>query len=648
LLLTSDVTIDGDVDGDDVADITVSGGNASQVFSVENGTSTLHALTVADGGGFTGGGVYVYNGAAVTLTNSTIRDSTAYFGGGIFVRPGGTATLIDSTISGNTATIHGGGIYIRSGGTTTLTNSTLSGNEATNYGGGIANLGSATLTNTTISGNSALGLSGDGGGIHNSGTAALTNSIVLGNSATSDAEVSGAISSATSLTSGIAADVFAQIDGGTGGGLLADNGGSVQTIALNSDVTNPALDAGDDSAAPATDATGNIRFDALTIANNGANISDLGAVELVVEAPGLHVTIATDVVDLTDGETSLREALAFANSNADASTITFDAALSAQTITLGGTELVLSTDVTIDGDIDGDDIADITISGNDVSRVINATAGSSALHALTIADGEAGTGNGGGLHISYGATVDVTNSTISGGSASFGGAVHNAGTVTLTNSTLSGNSADNRGGGIYNNFGTATLTNTTLSDNSTFVGGAISNRGVAELTNSTLSGNTATIKGGGIYTGTGSTTTLTNSIVLGNSAGAAGSEEVSNDIGSFNATTSLTGAGSETAAAVFAALDGTGGGLLADNGGPVQTIALNSTLTNPALDAGDDGAAPAADASGAGRGDAPVSNNGANISDLGALELQETASLIVTTTSDVVDAYDYQTSLREA
>src|SRR5262249_30749129 len=88
-------------------------------------------------------------------------------------------------------------------------------------------------------------------------------------------------------------------------------------------------------------------------------------------------------------------------------------------------------------------------------------------------------------------------------------------------------------------------------------------------------------------------------------------------------------------------------GALADNGGPVQTIALNTAATNPALDAGDDTLAPGADARGFSRADVPgVAHNGANISDLGAYEVSN--SIVVTTLDDVVDATDEFVSLREA
>ena len=78
-------------------------------------------------------------------------------------------------------------------------------------------------------------------------------------------------------------DIFASVtnnpDTGVLSGTLASNGGPVQTIALNEAASNPALDAGSDRLAPATDARGFSRDDVAGAANNGANVSDLGAFE---------------------------------------------------------------------------------------------------------------------------------------------------------------------------------------------------------------------------------------------------------------------------------------------------------------------------------------------------------------------------------
>jgi hypothetical protein len=73
------------------------------------------------------------------------------------------------------------------------------------------------------------------------------------------------------------------------------------------------------------------------------------------------VTTAADVV-ANDGKLSLREAVAQANATPGADTIRFAAALEGKTLTLTRGELVLSRDVTIDGDWNNDGM-EVTLSG---------------------------------------------------------------------------------------------------------------------------------------------------------------------------------------------------------------------------------------------------------------------------------------------
>ena len=68
----------------------------------------------------------------------------------------------------------------------------------------------------------------------------------------------------------------------------------------------------------------------------------------------LTVTTAADVVDANDGETSLREAIAEANTTTGADEIVFDAGLSSATLRLTQGEIEFRDTVRIDGDIDGD------------------------------------------------------------------------------------------------------------------------------------------------------------------------------------------------------------------------------------------------------------------------------------------------------
>ena len=105
--------------------------------------------------------------------------------------------------------------------------------------------------------------------------------------------------------------VFGALDPATGGGVLSDNGGAVQTVALRLDAANPALDAGDDSNAPALDARGQARVDLPGVANNGIFVSDLGAFEVQALAgtPTLLGTPEADTLRGTDAA-EIIEALA--------------------------------------------------------------------------------------------------------------------------------------------------------------------------------------------------------------------------------------------------------------------------------------------------------------------------------------------------
>jgi hypothetical protein len=291
-------------------------GSGGGIYS-DNANVTLIDSTVSGnstaGNGGSGGGISSDSGS-ITLTNSTVSgNSTAGSGarGGGIHSSTASITLTSSTVSGNgtTGVVSSGGGIATDSGDVTLTNSTVAGNSAAggnSSGGGIySSSANIYLTNTTITGNSASFLGGAIEVISGYATVSVINSLVLGNSASGNTEISAPWSGANSIVDGTPADIFAAIDGVTGGGLLADNGGPVQTVALKNDPLNPALDAGDDSLDPATDARGRGRFDFADVANNGANISDLGAFELrLPEARSLVVTTLDDVVDQLDGETS--------------------------------------------------------------------------------------------------------------------------------------------------------------------------------------------------------------------------------------------------------------------------------------------------------------------------------------------------------
>lgn len=122
-----------------------------------------------------------------------------------------------------------------------------------------------------------------------------------------------------------------------------------------------------------------------------------------------------------------------------------------------------------------------TISGNTAAgaAVTTFAAGTLKVSYSTISGNQpSGSGFGGGVLI-YGASAKgtITNSTISGNTARYGGGVMEAlgGTVTIRNSTVAGNTATVRGGGIYRNVGTLTLQSTIVANNSAPLGPEVKN-----------------------------------------------------------------------------------------------------------------------------------------------------------------------------
>ncbi|MEM9222918.1 MAG: CSLREA domain-containing protein, partial [Pseudomonadota bacterium] len=581
----------------------------SRVFIITQASAatTLSGLTIT-GGRTTGesqAGGGVYSLADVTLVDSTVAGNSTFgtgsVGGGTFGYR--TLTFANSTVSNNSTAgsgASGGGAFGR---VVTLTNTTVSGNStagASADGGGIYSRATTELTNSTLSGNSTAGASAEGGGIFSAGRygggIGLSNSIVLGNTTTGSGvdgdELFLAVGSNTPFTGGnivgtnifsgstdvgdtTATQVFAATVNNNGvlAGALGDNGGSVQTIALLAG--GDAVGRGGAALLPADtfdlDSDGDTAETLPIDANGGPRIDgtlDLGASEASA-APSLIVTTLTDIVDGSDGQTSLREAINAANFQTGADTITFAAGLSG-TLRLTQGELVITDAVTIGGGglitITGDANDDDVTDANDITDV-------AASSAAFLGDNSRVFSN----YYSSAATT-LSGLTITGGRAGAfqdGGGIRTLADLTLLNTTVSGNSTtgdNSEGGGIYG-FSAVTLINSTISGNSTAGSGS---------------------EGGGIFSAEfgGSGITLTNSIVLGNTttgSGVGGDELYQNT--NYGATTTYTGGnivgtnifsgssdvGDTTAAQVFAATVNNNGvlaGALGSNGGSVPTIAL--------------------------------------------------------------------------
>jgi hypothetical protein len=222
---------------------------------------------------------------------------------------------------------------------------------------------------------------------------------------------------------------------------------------------------------------------------------------------------------------SLRQAIANAGSG---ETVDFDAGLSGGTITLGGSQLTISKDLTIDASALPNGI---TISGNNASGVfeVSSPSGIVRFQKLTIRDGEVlndvvggggielksgflevvdstisensfdGFGGGGGLYAAPGTNLIVNRSTISGnfaGGLGLGGgiAAGDQSTVQVTNSSIANNVGNEDGGAILLYNASVTITNTTITGNSASRGGGIYQFGNAPsltIQDSIVAGNTA-------------------------------------------------------------------------------------------------------------------------------------------------------------
>ncbi len=279
------------------------------------------------------------------------------------------------------------------------------------------------------------------------------------------------------------------------------------------------------------------------------------------------VTKTADTNDGTcDADCSLREAVAAANATADNDTVEFDAGVFAapQTIILAGMQLIVSNNGTLT--INGPEASELTISGNNVTRVFLINAGANAvINTVKITSGSSNfgggfvnlgdltvnnvtvTGNtsvngGGGFRVEPNSTTTINSSIVSNNSSVNGGGIDSFGNaaININDSTVSGNTASNASGGVANT-GTLIANDSIFSDNRAvgFTGGGIGNFGTATINGSTIRNNSAPgNSGGGIYSTSGGSLTVTDSTISGNSTvGNGGGVRIFNGTATFSNST---------------------------------------------------------------------------------------------------------------
>jgi hypothetical protein len=179
---------------------------------------------------------------------------------------------------------------------------------------------------------------------------------------------------------------------------------------------------------------------------------------LFLAMPGLARAATFTVVN----PTQLSTAITAANSIPGGNTINFNASI---TLSSALPAITSGSTLTINGN-------GFTLDGASSFQILSVISGATLnLQFLTLKDGSV-TGSGGAI-LNDG-TLTVTNSTLSANQATgalglgFGGAIRNDGTLTVTNSTFSGNQANAgvgaAGGAIYNTGGTVSLKGSILAD----------------------------------------------------------------------------------------------------------------------------------------------------------------------------------------
>jgi CSLREA domain-containing protein len=617
----------------------LSRGNGIFDIRGENTNVNLEGLTIANGYHarffrnftLTGGAINV-EGANLTLKDSLIIGSNATLAGAI--NNSGNASIINSTItdsSGIDDSVPGGVIY--NTGTLDISNSSINGNRSR----GIANSGTLEVNNSNVSDNF-------GGGVFNSNSATVTSSIIANNTSsdvtfttvTPGSNTDDDVVGTEAFTSGGnnligRVDAFGSfafdsgnaagfVDGENGDivgiadnpinpqlGELKDNGGATQTQELLPG--SPAIDAGSNPNGLATDQRGE------GFGRTVGNGTDIGAFEVQDGGGGsipseLVVSTLEDESDgdFSEGDLSLREAIALANEQEGEDTITFDSSLSSGTIDFAESQernLAINDSVSIKGlgqdnlTLDGGFIfniaadTDVAVDGLNLTGGKIDSFGNLTLTNSTISETIALDGSSDNSPITSRGTTIINNSTIrdnSGGGKV--GILVESGTAAISNSTVANNEAVlGRAGILIDSDATVDISNSTVANNQSRSNGGIENSGTVEITNSTIANNTGGLAAGGLINFEDSKATVTSSIIANSNLGSIPIGDVSGDGEFISGGNNLISNGDDATGFIESDIVGTDAqpidpnlGELQNNGGSTPTQEL--LAGSPAIDAG--------------------------------------------------------------
>ena len=333
-LVFSNLTTAEAVQGTGVKNLTISGGNAVQLFKVNAGvTVTLGGMTLTGGsanaGGAVdnfgtltvsgamiqgnsastvGGGIRNESNATLTVNNSTFAGDSAPAGGAL--DNSGLLTVTGTTFSANTSSLGGA---VENSGTLMVQNSTLSGNSSSGSAGAIDNTaaGQVTIVGTTFSNNASTGASAQGGALSSAGALSITQSNFTSNSAANGS--GGAVyydSASTPLS--VIDSTFTTNNAGSGGAVFVATAANLTGGAFSG---NSATGGGG-----AIASTGTVTASNLTLATNtaatGGGVFSQGTLTLVNATIAYNQASSTGGgIDVTGGTATLYNTLVGLNTS---------------------------------------------------------------------------------------------------------------------------------------------------------------------------------------------------------------------------------------------------------------------------------------------------------------------------------------------
>ncbi len=267
---------------------------------------------------------------------------------------------------------------------------------------------------------------------------------------------------------------------------------------------------------------------------------------MAASAQAATITVSTTADEIgADGACSLREAVIAANSDSAGPGNDCTAGSGADTINVPGGVYKLAiaktgTDDATSGDLNitqpvtlaGAGAASTQVDGGGIDRVFAVAATGVRISGLSIAGGDARpNGSGGGIAVSRGGSLTLTESIVTANKADEGGGIASSGQAAISDSTVSHNEGGpDGGGGVYNGGESMVIEGTQiLSNTAQRAGGVFENGGELTIVGGSVSDNgsaATTAQGGGLEID-GGPTTLTDVQVSGNVANNVGAGIVS-------------------------------------------------------------------------------------------------------------------------